>query len=99
VIKNFGNKIAEDVWLQERSAKVPREIWSRAKALLTIMHATTTISDLAIRGTPPDLRPHKLKNDRRGEWAIDIDGKTCPWRITFKFKMGEFIDVTIENYH
>jgi plasmid maintenance system killer protein len=48
---------------------------------------------------PPMLRPHRLKGERKDEMAVDILGKTHPWRIVFKFKGGKFIDVKIENYH
>jgi plasmid maintenance system killer protein len=99
VIKSWGNKIARDIWEKDSSSKLPRNIWVRAKALLTIMHATSTINDLAARGAPPALRPHPLRGDRTGTMAVDIDGKTCPWRITFVFRSGEFFDVAIENYH
>lgn len=68
----------------------------RAKVLLTIMHATDRLDDLQVKGQPPALRLHKLKGSMKGHWAIAIDG---PWRITFKFESGEFIDVKIEDYH
>jgi plasmid maintenance system killer protein len=37
-----------------------------------------------------------LQGNRKDEWSVTIK---LPWRITFKFKSGEFIDVKIENYH
>ncbi len=96
MIRSFGNKISQDIWETESSKSLPKELWTRAKALLTIMHGTTEMSDLKIKGQPPNIRLHKLKGDRRDEWSITIK---LPWCITFKFKAGEFIDVRIENYH
>ena len=96
MIRNFGNKIAQDIWENHASKSVPRDIWIRSKALLTIMHGTSVIDDLKIKGEPPNIRLHKLKGDRRGEWSVTI---SLPWCITFSFKNGEFIDVKIENYH
>jgi proteic killer suppression protein len=96
MIRNFGNKIAQDIWENGTSKTVPRDLWIRSKALLTIMHATSVIDDLKIKGQPPNIRLHKLKGDRRDEWSVTI---SLPWCITFKFKNGEFIDVKIENYH
>lgn len=96
MIRNFGNKIAQDIWENGASKAIPRDIWIRSKALLTIMHATSVIDDLKIKGQPPNIRLHKLKGDRRDEWSVTIG---LPWCITFKFKNGEFIDVKIENYH
>lgn len=96
MIRNFSNKIAQDVWETNSSKALPKELWVRAKGLLTIMHGTTEINDLKIKGQPPNVRLHKLKGGRKDEWSVTI---RLPWCVTFKFKAGEFIDVKIENYH
>jgi len=61
-----------------------------------IMHATSTLDDLRIKGEPPNIRLHKLRGDRREYWSVTIK---LPWCITFKFSDGEFSAVSIENYH
>jgi len=96
MIKNFGNRITEEIWENSASKLIPKELWLRTKALLTIMHSTSTLNDLKIKGQPPNIRLHKLKGDRKDEWSVTIK---LTWRITFKLKNGEFIDVKIENYH
>jgi len=96
LIVNFENKLAKDIWEKNKSKSLPREFWIRAKALLTIMHSTSTIDDLIILGQPPNIRLHKLKGDRKDQWSVTIK---LPWCITFKFNNGEFSDVKIENYH
>lgn len=96
MIRNFANKIAIDIWETNASKSLPKEFWMRAKALLTIMHATTDMNDLKIKGQPPNIRLHKLKGERKDEWSVAIK---LPWCVTFKFQAGDFIDVKIENYH
>ena len=96
MITNFGNKAARDIWETDESRRLPKEFWVRAKAFLTIMHATSTMNDLKIRGQPPNIRLHKLKGDRKEYWSVTIN---LLWCITFKFKNGEFSDVRVENYH
>lgn len=96
MIRNFGNRVAQEIWEEDRSKKLPQELWVRAKALLTIMYGTRELNDLKIRGQPPNIRLHKLKGSRKEEWSVTIK---LPWCITFKFQTGEFIDVKIENYH
>lgn len=96
MIHSFGNKNAQDIWETDMSKSVPKELWIRAKALLTIMHSTTDINDLKIKGQPPKLRLHKLQGNRKDEWSITIK---LPWCITFKFKNGEFLNVKLEDYH
>ena len=96
MILNFANKSAQEIWETNSSKSLPKEHWLRAKALLTIMHATNDLGDLKIKGEPPTIRLHKLKGSRRNEWSVTV---RLPWCITFKFKNGDFFDVRIENYH
>ena len=96
MIVNFKGKVARDIWESNRSRSLPRDLWIRAKALLTIMNSTATIEDLRIKGQPPNIRLHKLQGDRKGYWSVTIK---LPWCITFRYENGEFSDVKIENYH
>lgn len=96
MIVSFQGRIARDIWERGASRQLPRDLWLCAQALLTIMHATTTLDDLRIRGEPPDIRLHKLHGNRQGRWSLTL---RLPWCITFRFYKGEFSDVTIENYH
>ena len=96
MIVSFQGKVAKDIWERNESKSLPRAHWLRAKALLTIMHATQTLEDLRIHAEPPNTRLHKLTGDRQGYWSITI---RLPWCITFKFSKGEFSEVMIENYH
>ncbi|NJL23807.1 MAG: type II toxin-antitoxin system RelE/ParE family toxin [Calothrix sp. SM1_5_4] len=96
MITGFGSRATQELWETNKSKSFPRELWLRAKALMTIMHATTTLEDLKIKGQPPNIRLHKLKGDRREYWSVTVK---LPWCITFRFKDGEFSEVKIENYH
>jgi proteic killer suppression protein len=96
MIISFGNKLAKEIWETNSSKTPPKGLWIRAKALLTIMHHTSTQDDLKIKGRPPNIRLHKLKGDKKEHWSVTIE---LPWCITFKYKNGEFSEVIIENYH
>ena len=96
MIVNFGNKTAVEIWEENSSKRLPKEISIRAKALLTIMHSSSVVDDLRIKGEPPNIRLHKLKGSRKEYWSVTIK---LPWCITFKFEGGEFFDVRIEDYH
>lgn len=39
---------------------------------------------------------HRLRGDRRGQWAISAGGA---WRITFEFRNGHAWNVEIVDYH
>lgn len=98
LIKEFGNKIAFDLFHFGRTKKLPTEYWLRGTYLLDIMDAVESLDELEQKGFPPSLRLHKLKGARKGEFAIDIN-KLSSWRITFKFITNDFYDVKIEDYH
>ena len=39
---------------------------------------------------------HKLTGDRKGQWAMTING---PWRLVFEFTNGNAYNVEIVDYH
>ncbi len=98
MVKEFGNKVAFDLFHYGQTKKLPREYWKRAIYLLDIMDAVEFLDELKIKGFPPSLRLHPLKGLRKGVFAIDIN-KLSGWRITFIFKESDFYDVKIEDYH
>jgi toxin HigB-1 len=64
-----------------------------AHELLAALNAAAALSDLS------PLRSvglHKLARDRKGQWAITVNG---PWRICFRFDDGNAWDVEIVDYH
>lgn len=98
MIKDFGNKMASDLFHKGTCKGLPRQYWKRAIHLLDVMEAVESLEELKSKGFPPSVRLHLLTGNRRGEWAIDIH-KTSGWRITFQFIDNEFVDVKIEDYH
>lgn len=66
---------------------------AQAEDLLAQLNAATSLADLS------PLRSvglHKLKGDRRGQWAMTING---PWRLCFVFRDGDAYEVEIVDYH
>jgi proteic killer suppression protein len=65
----------------------------RAVELLNVLDATPSLQAIS------PLRSvglHKLKGDRKGQWAMTVNG---PWRICFRFRAGNAYDVEIVDYH
>ena len=44
----------------------------------------------------PGYRLHRLKGDRKGFWAVTVRAN---WRIIFRFKNGDAVDVELVDYH
>ncbi len=45
---------------------------------------------------PPGNHLEALKGDRAGQWSVRINDQ---WRVCFRFKNGEVLDVEIVDYH
>jgi proteic killer suppression protein len=64
-----------------------------ARQRLNELDSAASLDDL------PPLRSvglHKLTGDRKGQWAIKVNG---PWRIVFRFEAGDAFEVEIVDYH
>ncbi len=64
-----------------------------AEDLLATLNAATSLADLS---PLKSVGLHALKGDRKGQWAMTING---PWRLCFRFDDGDAHDVEIVDYH
>lgn len=64
-----------------------------AQELLAALDAATSLGDLS---PLKSVGLHRLGGDRKGQWALRING---PWRICFRFKNGDAHEVEIVDYH
>jgi proteic killer suppression protein len=61
--------------------------------LLLALNVAKAQTDL---GALSSLGLHRLKGDRRGQWAITVNAR---WRICFEFHRGDVQNVEIVDYH
>jgi proteic killer suppression protein len=61
--------------------------------LLLALNVARTPADL---GALSSVALHRLKGDRRGQWAITVNAR---WRICFEFSRGDAHNVEIVDYH
>lgn len=83
-----------------------RKVWDgeRPNALrgLDVDGAIDLLLALNVAKSLHDLSPlksvglHKLKGDRKGQWAMTVNDR---WRICFAFRKGDAYDVEIVDYH
>ena len=64
-----------------------------AMELLSMLDAAISLNDLS---PLKSVGLHKLSGDRRGQWAMSVNG---PWRICFEFRNGDAWNVEIVDYH
>jgi proteic killer suppression protein len=93
MIQSFGDPEAEKIFHQERSKKLPPDIQKRALVKLLMIDASIDGNDLRI---PPSNRFEHLKGSLKGLCSIRINDQ---WRIVFKYKDGDALEVSIGDYH
>jgi proteic killer suppression protein len=92
VIRSWGNSATRRLFETGRS-RIRGLDAEEALELLAILHAAERLNHIS------PLRSvglHPLKGDRKGQWAITVNG---PWRICFRFKDGHAYEVEIVDYH
>lgn len=66
---------------------------TKAMARLNVLNAARSLDDIAPLRS---IGLHKLTGDRKGQWAMTING---PWRLCFCFENGDAYDLEIVDYH
>jgi proteic killer suppression protein len=93
MIKTFGDKETQQVFVNGKSKRLPPDLIRRAIRRLEYIHWATNVNDLRV---PPSNRLHALKGNREGQYSISINNQ---WRICFRFIEGDAFDVEITDYH
>ena len=93
MIKSFKQSWLEEFWHNGVHKKIPQDLSKRLLIKLDMMNSAKEIKDLM---SPPSNHLHQLHGDRKGQWAISVNG---PWRLCFKFDDGDVFDIELVQYH
>ena len=89
-------------WRNAASRKIWEGGWPNRFRGVDMDTAVDLLLALNVAGSLRDLSPlasvglHKLKGDRKGQWAMTVNG---PWRICFGFRKGDAYNIEITDYH
>ena len=64
----------------------------RLRKILALLETSENIDDMDL----PGLNLHKLKGKRKNTLAVTVSGN---WRVTFKLKNGDVLEINYEDYH
>jgi len=92
VIKSFKHKGLCQFYEIGSTAGVQPAHKKRLRLQLIALDTAVNIGDMDV----PGFRLHPLKGDKKGQWAISVNGN---WRITFEFREGNTYIVNYEDYH
>ncbi len=93
MIRSWRNSVTRKVWDGEQPNGLRGLDFEAAIDLLLALNIAKSLSDLS---PLKSVGLHKLKGDRKGQWAVSVNER---WRICFTFRKGEAYDVEIVDYH
>jgi proteic killer suppression protein len=93
MIRSWANRSSQRFYEQGKSSRFRDLDIDAANDLLAVLDAATSLNDLS---PMKSVGLHKLTGDRKGQWAMTVNG---PWRICFEFRKGDAFNVEIVNYH
>jgi len=92
MIHKFRHKGLKQLFESGISAGVNPKQVTRLRRILALLETAESLDDMDL----PGLNLHELKGERKGTWSVKVSGN---WRVTFKIKQGDAIDVNYEDYH
>lgn len=92
MIHNFRHKGLKRLFESGISAGINPQHVTRLRRILALLETAETLDDMDL----PGLNLHELKGERKGTWSVKVSGN---WRVTFKIKQGDAIDVNYEDYN
>lgn len=93
MIRSWRNSVTRKVWEGERPNQFRGLDFEAAIDLLLALNVAKSLHDLS---PLKSVGLHKLKGDRKGQWAMTVNER---WRICFVFLKGDAYEVEITDYH
>ena len=91
MIQTFKHKGLKQLFESGKATGVNPKHANRLRRILALLETAETLEDMDL----PGLHLHELKGKRKGTWAVNVSGN---WRVTFKLKQGDAIQVNYEDY-
>lgn len=92
MIKSFKHKGLKRFYETGSARGIQVKHEKRLRMQLAALDTPRDINDLDV----PGYKLHPLKGDRKGIWAITVNGN---WRLTFEFSDGNAYVLDYEDYH
>lgn len=93
MIRSWRNAATRKVWEGEQPNQFRGLDFEAAIDLLLALNAANSLADLS---PLKSIGLHKLKGDRKGQWAMTVNAR---WRVCFDFVNDDAYNVEIVDYH
>jgi proteic killer suppression protein len=81
------------LYLEDGAKGLPPDAVDKLRAMLTFLQDMRHPETLRAF---PLWKVHRLTGRRKGVWSLHV---TRNWRLTFRIRDGEIVDVDYEDYH
>ena len=92
MIKSFKHKGLKRLFETGQTYGVNPQHTDRLRKILALLETSETMDDMDL----PGLNLHNLKGKRKNTLAVKVSGN---WRVTFKLRNGDILEVNYEDYH
>lgn len=93
MIRSWRTAATRRIWEGERTTQFRGLDLEKAIDLLLALNAAKSLKDLSPLRS---IGLHKLKGDRKGQWAMTVNAR---WRVCFVFRDSDAYEVEIVDYH
>ena len=93
MIRSWANRSSQRFYEQGKSSRFRGLDVDAANDLLAVLDVATSLNDLS---PLKSVGLHKLTGDRKGQWAMTVNG---PWRVCFESRKGDAYNVDVVDYH
>jgi proteic killer suppression protein len=93
MIRSWRNSATRKVWDGELPNQFRGLDFEAAIDLMLALNVAKSLGDLS---PLKSVGLHKLKGDRKNQWAMTVNAR---WRICFEFRKGDAHEVEIIDYH
>ena len=92
MIQSWRNSATRKIWDGEQPNQFRGLDFDAAIDLLLALNVAKSLGELS---PLKSVGLHKLKGDRRGQWAMTVNDR---WRVCFEFRKGDAHNVEIVDY-
>ena len=92
MIRSFRHKGLKRLFEDDVRSKLNADHLEKIENILAVLNRASQPSDLDL----PGFRLHPLKGKLAGFWAVTVRAN---WRIIFRFRDGDAVDVDLIDYH
>ena len=92
MITSFRDRRLKRYYARGEVRLLPADMLARIRSILARLDIAESIDDLRLNS----YHLHPLKGDLKGYWSITVKAN---WRIIFRFRDGNALDVELIDYH